>query len=706
MVFAQRISRRQILKLAGAFAATAVLDVRSIRVPASAEVSLRSEWTFAEGIPSGETFETPVLFPDTGFDSVDLSWMSSAVDPQAVVFELRVQSKAGDWSEWVRLHEDGHADATPTGRRFIAPMPRGGIALQVQATIADGGALAEFTVGTFDAGVDGSFYASPDAISGTDLIDGFIIPRSGWGANESLRFEDGDRRKPMLWPPEYQPTEKFIIHHTVTENDPRNVTAMIRSVYYYHAVTRGWGDIGYNFLVDWRGRVFEGRYGGPSVIAGHSLQYNRGSIGVALLGNFDIVEPPNAAIDAIIRLYNARASHIDPTRAADFIDLEMLANVCGHRDVSDTSCPGEEAYPLIPMIRGRLAGTGPIYLDPPIQKETIRVLGCEIGPTTVYQGNLLEVRMRVHNPSASTIPGSSPPPGFIYDESETFDTAGYPKIDNDYRVCLDFNGNSGVVNPYRWGIGAPLGPGEQRTIVGYVRLQTPRRRTYSASFVKEFVAYLLENESPTRIVVAPAPVRPVPASIDPSVRFFSETGHNVPAGFNRYWERNGGLRRFGYPLTEAFEELSETDGGRYLTQYFERARFEYHPDYAGTKDEVMLGLLGVETTIPRRAEQPFKSVSPSKSTVTKRYFSETRHTLGGIFKRVWEERGGLPIFGYPISEEFEELSATDGRWHIVQYFERNRFELHPDYAGTEDELMLGHLGREVLIRRGWLTSPG
>lgn len=706
MVFAQRISRRQLLKLGGAVAVTAVLDVRSFRLPATAEETVRSEWTFADGLPTVGTFETPILTPDTRFDSIDIAWTAPSSGARAITFALRVQDKSGAWSEYMALHEDGHGDGSATGRRFIAPVLRVGQALQVQATIAEEFALTTFTVGTFDAGVDGRFEADGDAFAKADLIDGFIIPRSGWGANESLRFEDGDPRKPQLWTPEYQTPEKFIIHHTVTENDPPNVKAMVRSVYYYHAITRGWGDIGYNFLVDWDGRVYEGRFGGPNVVAGHALQYNRGSIGVALLGNFDVIEPPEAMIESVIRLFNTRASHIDPTQAADFIDLEKLANVCGHRDVSDTSCPGEDAYPLIPSIRGWLAGTGPIYIDPPIMKETIRVLDCEIGPTTVYEDNLLEVRMRIHNPSGTTIPGSGPPPGFIYDEGQSFETEGFPKLEGDYRFCLDYNGNTGTINPYRWGIGAPLGPGQRRSVVGYVRLRSSGQRTYHASLVKEFVAYLLEQESPTRITVSPAPVRPVPASADPTVRFFSETGHNVPATFSRFWDSQGGLRRFGYPLTEAFVELSETDGGRYLTQYFERARFEYHREYAGTKDEVMLGLLGVETTLARRAEQPFKRVSDTGSTTTRQYFGETGHTLRGIFKRIWEERGGLPIFGFPISEEFEELSETDGRWRIVQYFERNRFELHTDYAGTYDEVMLGHLGREVLIRRGWLTTPG
>ena len=88
------------------------------------------------------------------------------------------------------------------------------------------------------------------------------------------------------------------------------------------------------------------------------------------------------------------------------------------------------------------------------------------------------------------------------------------------------------------------------------------------------------------------------------------------------------------------------------------------------------------------------------------WFAETGHTLGGRFRAFWQYNGGLPIFGYPISEEFQERSVTDGELHTVQYFERNRFEYHPFYDGTKDEVMLGHLAREMLIRRGWLRAAG
>ena len=85
-----------------------------------------------------------------------------------------------------------------------------------------------------------------------------------------------------------------------------------------------------------------------------------------------------------------------------------------------------------------------------------------------------------------------------------------------------------------------------------------------------------------------------------------------------------------------------------------------------------------------------------------RYFPETEHNLGGAFLRYWDENGGLMTFGYPITEEFVEQNAEDGQSYIVQYFERARFEYHPEYAGTHSEVLLGLLGNEMLRERGWI----
>lgn len=708
MVLARRFSRRQVLRIGGAATIAAALDVTRWTSPVGAAGltnTVRSQWTFQDGLPQSGDWESPVLVPDTGFDSVDLSWDADTVDDDAVAVGVRMQARDNSWSDWIAGHIDHHGDSAPGSRRFIAPILAGGVALQVRLSVADGAGLRELNVGTLDTSATSAAgaMATADAVPQAALIDGLIIPRSGWGADETLRFEKQDPNGKMIWPPSYAPVEKIIVHHTVTDNDAIDPLAALRSVYYYHAVTRGWGDIGYNYLVDWQGRVYEGRFGGVNVIGGHALQFNTGSIGIALLGNFDIANPPQVMLDSIARLVRLRAPQVDVTTSADFHDLLACPNLCGHRDVLSTSCPGELCYPLLPKLRGAIAGTGPIYLAPPTRVEGIEILSCSIGPATIYQGNLLELRMRVKNVGSTMLQSGGPKSGFIYEQGQTFDAAGFPKVQDEYRATLRAESASGgTPNPYRWGFGGPLAGGEEREIRGYVRLRQAGRDEYRAGIIKEFVAYEYTDVAPTQVNILPPPVGPVAQSRDPRARFFAITGHNVPEPFISYWDNHGGVERFGYPLTEAFEEISETDGERYLTQYFERARFEFHPEYIGTKDEVLLGLLGTETTAARRNEAPFRSIARFSSTAERRFFDLTRHSLSSGFKRFWEANGGLPIFGYPISEEFEERSQTDGNVHIVQYFERNRFEYHPGYAGTKDEIMLGHLAREVLIRRGWI----
>ena len=114
----------------------------------------------------------------------------------------------------------------------------------------------------------------------------------------------------------------------------------------------------------------------------------------------------------------------------------------------------------------------------------------------------------------------------------------------------------------------------------------------------------------------------------------------------------------------------------YTVQYFERYRFEYHPEYAGTPWEVSLGLLGTQI-----APQTYPT-APVPADQSIRYFSATQHTLSGAFRSYWEASGGLAMFGYPTSEPFEQ----DGT--LVQYFERARFEFHSDLpAGSASTIV-------------------
>ncbi|HMA33175.1 MAG TPA: hypothetical protein VKY74_01745 [Chloroflexia bacterium] len=180
--------------------------------------------------------------------------------------------------------------------------------------------------------------------------------------------------------------------------------------------------------------------------------------------------------------------------------------------------------------------------------------------------------------------------------------------------------------------------------------------------------------------------------------WFAPTGHTLHGPFRLFWEQHGGLRQFGYPLSQEFQEFVPATGQFYQVQYFERNRLEYHPEFAGTPNEVELGLLGRDLT----AGVPFPTVAPFGSSPDNRYFPETQHSLGGLFLNYWQAHGDLAIFGFPISEEILEQSPLDGRVYLVQYFERNRFELHPEHRGTPDEVQLGLLGVDLLQQRGWI----
>jgi hypothetical protein len=155
----------------------------------------------------------------------------------------------------------------------------------------------------------------------------------------------------------------------------------------------------------------------------------------------------------------------------------------------------------------------------------------------------------------------------------------------------------------------------------------------------------------------------------------------IDVRFRTTWQRRGGLVVFGLPLTEP---ISRTDG--LVVQYFERARLEYHPANRGTPYEVLLGRLAVELGY---ATPPSMETPPTSTTELRWYFPATGHLIATPFRSYWQARGGLLIFGLPISPPREENGL------VVQYFERARLELHPDLRGTPYEVQIGLLGVEA-----------
>lgn len=178
----------------------------------------------------------------------------------------------------------------------------------------------------------------------------------------------------------------------------------------------------------------------------------------------------------------------------------------------------------------------------------------------------------------------------------------------------------------------------------------------------------------------------------------------IEGRFREFWEQNGGLPVFGYPITPA--TMESTADGTFLTQYFERNRFELHPEKARPYD-VLLGRLGDDRL--RQQSRDWHTFAPGKSTEGCLFFQETGHNVcdlaGGIgFKNYWENHGlqdpalgkfqrSLALFGLPLSEVVVETNVA-GDTVLTQWFERARFEYHLDKP-REFAVLLGLLGGET-----------
>ena len=182
--------------------------------------------------------------------------------------------------------------------------------------------------------------------------------------------------------------------------------------------------------------------------------------------------------------------------------------------------------------------------------------------------------------------------------------------------------------------------------------------------------------------------QPVPTVPGDGSRTFPETRKTVTGLFLDYWEQHGGLAQQGFPISELMSEVSDLDGKTYTVQYFERAVFEYHPENEPPFD-VLLSQLG---TFQYRQKYPDGAPNQQANEAAgSRLFTETGKRVGGVFLDYWEQHGGLAQQGYPISDEFSEVSDLDGKPYRVQYFERAVFEMHPENEPPYD-VLLSQLG--------------
>ncbi|MFN8512032.1 MAG: hypothetical protein U0841_05485 [Chloroflexia bacterium] len=310
--------------------------------------------------------------------------------------------------------------------------------------------------------------------------------------------------------------------------------------------------------------------------------------------------PTAAAEAALVQLASYKARFLDVLNPSYFVD-KTIQSVVGHRDVLSTSCPGDNFYPHLASIRKAVADqVGP---PPTIALSIVGITGQDM---TVYTRSPITVRVKVKNTGAGMAPCYFDQ-GVLYTEGETFDGKGYKKVPGRFRVVADVEGSATFgtanANPYRWGMGTSLNPGETVEAVCRIAFATKGVKKLRFGLVREQSGYIQEGlEGPTITVVGlPTDGVAKPTNVGPDLLYFTETQHTLGGAILRYWNNFGGLAQFGYPLTEPYTEVSETDGKDYVVQYFERARFELHPENAGTDYEVLLGHLGPKLSPGRQA---------------------------------------------------------------------------------------------------------
>ncbi|SDU86543.1 FG-GAP-like repeat-containing protein [Jiangella alkaliphila] len=264
----------------------------------------------------------------------------------------------GEWSQWYELpHGDDHAPDPDSAegadvRNGTDPLlVPSSDAVQVRVDAPRGRAATDLRLDLIDPGLS-SAASPPDAEIQTEPSASVaaarpsIVTRAQWGADESLRGT----------PPQYGQVNGAFVHHTVNANDysEAEVPALIRSIYLYHVQSRGWSDIGYNFIIDRFGRIWEGRYGGMdrAVIGAHTLGYNDDAFAASALGNYEDATPTNAMLSAYARLFAWKFSvhGVNPLARVNY-DGESWPAVAGHRDAASTACPGARLYARLATIR-------------------------------------------------------------------------------------------------------------------------------------------------------------------------------------------------------------------------------------------------------------------------------------------------------------------------------------------------------------------
>jgi hypothetical protein len=323
-------------------------------------------------LPAGGTGVTIDLRRNA--DLVGVLWSG----PLAAHIELRFRGGDGGWSRWVSAGSHGHApDGAPQPGAMIGdPVWTGGgwvVQLRSDRTLGD---VRLSCVDVSDGiGARGQAQAAGPAAPAAALP--LATPTLPAGAGQPPIVARHAWAQGMARPrvaPEYGAVQMAFVHHTDNPNgySPGEVPAMLRAIYAFHRYVNGWNDIGYNFVIDLYGRIFEARAGGidEPVIGAHAGGYNYVSTGVAVLGEFSSRSISPAAQNALERLLAWKLSlHGTPSEGRVTVRVDpagavysrypagarvSLPRIAGHRDGDTTDCPGNALYAELPGMRPRI----------------------------------------------------------------------------------------------------------------------------------------------------------------------------------------------------------------------------------------------------------------------------------------------------------------------------------------------------------------
>lgn len=326
----------------------------------------------APGLMEGSVTSAPIASP-LGFttDIVPL-WQASVPEGAEIALETRLSIDGGQtWSNWLASPEAYYPvrDNFTSGNLVWAGSQN--VSLQVRVSLRGtfAGASPELSqlvlvfndtsAGPSDSEIAGQSMrvASSDAVCPAEKPA--IVSRTNWGNPEG---QNSPRRLPR-----YAPVTHVIVHQTETPNNTapyHDYAGWVRSVWNFHANVLGWGDVGYNYLIDPNGVIYEGRAGGDDVIGIHDT-HNAGSLGLGLLGcygNCDdprltVAQPSEAMLSSAASLmaWKLGQQGIDPLSSGPYGGLSNIPAIAGGRDVVSTSAPGDNVYNQLPNLRSRAA---------------------------------------------------------------------------------------------------------------------------------------------------------------------------------------------------------------------------------------------------------------------------------------------------------------------------------------------------------------